>query len=124
MEMALLIIKSNQTAANHRFLVANIGEDNLILGYPFFKAINPQIDWPMGVTKETITLFSHDKWTKGMLKLECVSWARKTIKVQQLAEEAMDKKERTWQELIPKQYHIHGKVFSKQVSEQFPGKRP
>ena len=32
----------------HHFLVADIGEDNVILGYPFFKAANPMINWPTG----------------------------------------------------------------------------
>ncbi len=36
----------------------------------------------------------------------------------------MDKREWMWQELVSEQYHRHGKVFSKQVSERFPGKRP
>src|SRR6266566_6057462 len=29
-----------------------------------------------------------------------------------------------WEELVPMQYHEHGKVFSEQASEQFPEKRP
>jgi hypothetical protein len=37
---------------------------------------------------------------------------------------ATDKKERTWKEQVPIQYHQHGKVFSEQASERFPGKRP
>ncbi len=39
-ETALLTIKSNQKAANHWFLIADIGKDNIILEYSFFKAIN------------------------------------------------------------------------------------
>jgi len=34
---------------------------------------------------------------------------------QQLAEKAADTKEQTWQELVSKQYHKHGKVFFEQV---------
>ena len=30
------------------FLVADIAEDNLILGYPFFESANLQIDWTKG----------------------------------------------------------------------------
>src|SRR5258708_4403071 len=32
----------------HHFLIADIGEDDIILGYPFFEAANPMIDWPTG----------------------------------------------------------------------------
>ena len=80
-------------AAHHKFLVTDIGEDNLIFGYPFFEAINPQIDWPTGTTKEAITLFSHDQWDKKSPILENVSWARKVTIAQQLAEKAIDKRE-------------------------------
>jgi len=92
-ETALLTIKSKQIMVNHRFLVTDIGEDNLILGYPFFKAINPQINWLMGTTKETITLLSHDEWDGESPKLEKVEWAKKVTIAQQLVEKATDKKE-------------------------------
>ena len=36
---------------NNWFLVANINKDNIILGYLFFKKVNPEIDWPT----ETLT---------------------------------------------------------------------
>ncbi len=81
--------------ANHQFLVADIREDNLILGYPFFEAINPQIDWPTSTTKETITLLSHDEWNRESPKLEKIEWAKKMTIAQQLAEKAIDKRERT-----------------------------
>jgi hypothetical protein len=40
----------------HRLLVANIREDDIILGYPFFEAVNPLIDWPTGRMCRTITM--------------------------------------------------------------------
>src|SRR5216684_2313249 len=30
----------------YHFLIADIREDNIILGYPFFEAANPMVDWP------------------------------------------------------------------------------
>ncbi len=65
----------------------------------------------MSITKETIVLFSYDEWNKETLDLESVNWARKTMVAQQLVEKATDKKEQTWQELVPEQYHKYGKVF-------------
>ncbi len=53
--------------------MANIGEDDIILKYPFFKAINPQINWPISITKETIILLSHNKWDGKTEKLENIS---------------------------------------------------
>jgi len=46
----------------HQFLVADIGEDNLILGYPFFKAANPFIDWQKGSTNGNVILTTCDEW--------------------------------------------------------------
>jgi aspartyl protease len=53
----------------HRLLVTDIGEDDIILGYPFFEATNPLIDWPMGRMHGTITMTeiqppakSHPSW--------------------------------------------------------------
>jgi hypothetical protein len=34
----------------------DIGEDNIILGYPFFEAANPLIDWLMGRMCEKVTM--------------------------------------------------------------------
>ena len=40
----------------HRFLIADIGEDNIILGYPFFEAANPKINWPTGKVHGALVL--------------------------------------------------------------------
>jgi len=45
--------------------------------------------------------------------------------VQQLAIEVNEQKEeKTWQELVPKQYHCHARVFQEKDSEKFPDRRP
>jgi hypothetical protein len=40
----------------HRLLIADIREDDIILGYPFFEAANPLIDWPMGRMHGEVTM--------------------------------------------------------------------
>jgi len=45
----------------HQFLVANIDEDDIILGYPFFKAANPQINWIQGQLEEEIIISVRSK---------------------------------------------------------------
>ncbi len=42
---------------------------------------------------------------------------------QQLAEAATEKKKKSWDELVPKQYHDLEKVFSETTSERFPEQR-
>ena len=125
-EVIILTIRSNNHNRSHKFLVADIGEDDFILGY-LFEATNPKINWLTGTLNQPIGLFDqkawdklHKGWCKAIWVLEQI---RKTITAQQLAEQATDKRERTWQELVPKKYHQHGKVFSEKASERFPGKR-
>ena len=42
----------------------------------------------------------------------------------ELAQKAMDKTERTFKQMVLKQYHCHQKVFSEKASQWFPPKRP
>jgi hypothetical protein len=39
----------------------------------------------------------------------------KVTMAQQLAEQATDQRKQTWEEIIPRKYHCHGKVFSEQA---------
>jgi hypothetical protein len=104
----------------HRLLITDIREDNIILGYPFFEAANPLIDWPMGRMCRVVT----------MTKMRPSTWAqqitttlKKTTIAQQLMEQAMSKKEQTWEELVPEQYHKFSSIFLEKDSKRFPGPR-
>jgi hypothetical protein len=103
----------------------DIGENNIILGYPFFKAANLLIDWPTGRMCGTITMTEMRPPAK-----DPPSWIHRTINAlkkttiaQQLAEQALSKEEQTWQELIPKQYHKFRSIFLEIDSERFPRPR-
>jgi len=148
LEAVELLVNNNSRKASHSFFVANIGRDDFILGYPFFEASNPNVDWSGGCIEgfTTISSINADAWQpplKGTKRQEstpawvhCIPgweegdeiWLQtrvaKTTVAQQLAEAATDKKKRTWQELVPKRYHRHGKVFSEKASERFPDRRP
>jgi len=96
----------------HKFLIADIGEDDIILRYPFFEGTNPKINWTKGTMEGMVEL-------KGMT--EDSSWIKtllgKTTVAQQLAEAATKKKKKNWDELVPEQYHDLEKVFSEIASE-------
>jgi hypothetical protein len=47
-----------------------------------------------------------------------------TTKSTDLAIQAVDKTECTWQEQVPKEYHCFGKIFDEIASHRFPPKRP
>src|SRR6266852_5696728 len=54
-----LMIQYGKYVTLHRFLIADIGEDDLILGYPFFKAANSHIYWAAGTLEGSIILSSY-----------------------------------------------------------------
>ena len=51
-------------------------------------------------------------------------YLRKTTMATELAVQAADKRERTWQEQVPRYYYKYGKVFSEIHSNRFPKSRP
>ena len=48
LEAVDLTVNNNGKQALHAFYVADIGQDDFILGYPFLEASNPDIDWHSG----------------------------------------------------------------------------
>ena len=50
-------------------------------------------------------------------------WLAKTTVAQQLAEQATDKTVRTWDQIVPSQYHRHAKVFNETAAHRFPESR-
>jgi hypothetical protein len=76
------------------------------------EAVNPQINWRSGKLYRAVTL-------KGMHKGDALKIAKTTM-VQQLAEAATDKKERSWDEIVPKEYHQHTFIFSEKESHHMP----
>jgi len=148
LEAVDLLVNNNRQKASHAFFVTNIGRDDFILGYPFFEASSPNIDWAGGCIEgfTTISSINANTWQpphKGTQRQDSTpAWVRcipgwekgdeiwlqtritKTTVAQQLAEAATDKKKHMWQEIVPERYHRHGKVFSEEASEQFPDQQP
>jgi hypothetical protein len=107
-----LRIKFGQTSRVHNFLVADLGPDRIILGYPFFEDADPTIDWQAGTLPGVVRLAAPD----------CVL-LRKTTMASELAQAAQDKRTRTWQEMVPARYHHFKKVFSEEASNRFPERK-
>jgi predicted aspartyl protease len=104
-----LTLKLNGKPCNHLFFVTDIGEDDVILGYPFFKSFNPTINWERGqLSGEVVAI------TKGEETLS--PKIAKTTMATQLAVQAKEDK-KTWDQTVPKQYHQYGKVFQEDASE-------
>jgi len=54
------MVKQGNKKVQQRFYVSNLGKDRFILGYPWFRAFNPDINWAEaklkgpGIKMETI----------------------------------------------------------------------
>jgi hypothetical protein len=132
-----------------RFLVTDIGEDEIILGYPWLVAFQPVIDWKEAVLDEsmqplvikTLGLPIEDEvarvrkaWIRRAETLATpgeeiyVSYMdqskiRKTSTAAQMAANAQGK-EKPWDQIVPPQYHKWKKVFSEEEARRFPEHQP
>ncbi len=112
-----------------QFLVTNIGNEDIILGYPWMAAFKPKFIWKNGVINEKelpIILQSVNPFipgkdpiiariegTKSNSQLRATTSTKLAIKVQQYTKKVE----------VPTEYQQFNKVFSKQESKQFPPKR-
>ena len=134
-----------------RFYIANMGPDDLILGYPWFAATNAHPDWTTSTLPASVIIHTkgvasgkpmRSVWVAGMrttirnrpfleageelylriMKIDPAQ-AAKTTMAQQLAKHAADKIVRTWDQIVPPHYHEYAKVFSETAAHRFPESR-
>src|SRR6266571_277234 len=111
-----------------QFLVTNIGNEDIILGYPWMAAFEPQFVWKNGVINEKelpIILQSVNPFTPG--KDLIIARCKGTGDNSQLAattstELAIQAQQYTKKVEVPAEYQQFTKVFSKQESKRFPPK--
>ena len=132
-----------------RFLVTNLGEDEIILGYPWLAAFKPNIDWANAVLEEdmqplvikTLGLDNTEEaskiakvWTQTAAQLaepgEEVfvtqtpgASIKKTSTAAQLAAQQAPT-DKDWREIVPSPYHKWKKVFSEQEATRMPSHQP
>ena len=126
-----------------------MGPNDLVLGYPWFAATNIQPNWTNGTLPMSVTIRTRGAASGKPMPPLKVAGARtktrkppfmddgdelyirivkterlaKTTAAQQLAEQAADKTVRTWDQIVPSQYHQHAKVFSETAAHRFPDSR-
>jgi len=112
-----------------QFLVTNIGNEDIILGYPWMAAFEPQFTWKNGVINEKelpIILWSVNPFTPG--KDPIITRCKGTGDDSRLAvttstELAIQAQQYTKKVEVPAEYRQFAKVFSEQESKRFPPKR-
>ncbi len=119
-----------------RFLITNIRNEDVVLGYPWLAAYKPKFSWRHATINETIlpvvlrsvnpyqtpqeSIIAHNQEEKEeivqTLKSKC---ALKTT----ATELAIQAQQYTTKAEVPKEYKEFATVFSKEKSKQYPPKR-
>ena len=128
------------TKVRLRFFLTDIGERDIILGYPWFAAVQPNIDWKRGwiateqlpvilrtLDAERARFVPRQRNVPRQAPDHIVHVAYVTLpggpqqtKASQLAEQNQSGGEPS---KLPKEYSRHQKVFSEEESQRFPGPR-
>lgn len=97
---AILTLRIGTHICPMQLLITKLGREDFILGLPWFKKANPQIDW-----------------TTGMITINKITMATR------LAQPKAPKEERPLHEIIPKEYHEFLSIFDEQKSQRLPPSR-
>ena len=60
-----LAIRHKDKSSIHNFYVVELGEDDMLLGMPFFAATNPKINWTTGTFHGEVLAFTMDSHRGG-----------------------------------------------------------
>ncbi len=135
-----LQVRTGTETKTLRFLITNLGRDEVILGYPWLTAFEPVIHWkdatldkkcqPVIISSvkpeevQVATMITEEEWEA--LNTEegphAILW--KTTTTSELAQKAMDKTKKTFEQMVPEEYHQHARTFNKKESHRFPPERP
>ena len=145
-----LQVRCGSKTEEMKFLVTDLGEDEIILGYPWLSAFQPKIDWKEAVLDEsmqpliikTLGLKIDEEvqrvkraWIRRARTLAApgedvfvtrmdTELLRKTSTAAQMAADAKPKEEKSWEQIVPKHYHKWKKVFSEEEASRFPKHQP
>jgi len=125
-----LDVETKKAHRNMRFLVTNIGNEDIVLGYPWLAAFKPQFNWTHAVINEQalpIIIRSINpqiprqdpiigKAKTGDIQLRCVSDICATTAM----DLAIAANQYTKNVTIPSEYQQHAKVFSEEESKRYP----
>jgi hypothetical protein len=122
-----------------RFFITSLGQDRIVLGYPFLYQFNPEINWSKGrlkggsvqlqsprykyIHQNILKMQVEAKRTLGRPKDDEALYVRRTNVAQQWAQKADERTTHLTIDTIPKEYQRHAKVFSEQESKRFPPDR-
>jgi hypothetical protein len=112
------------------FLVAGLGKEDVILGFPWLQTKAPIIDWEQGTLQWKEAPNANEEKekkeiTEEMEKESKSIWIQaKTTASQQITQKHEEKKKKLpLKEQIPREYHEFLERFNKETASRFPGPR-
>ena len=128
-----LSIQTGKKQNKMRFLVTDLGHEDLILGYPWLATFEPKFSWADGTIEVEnlpiiVKLLNWEtrltRTTIAQMEMEPMTVQQKMQAVEDLEEECFTISTRLAQEAhqyqkevkVPKEYQQHSKVFSKEES--------
>ncbi len=114
-----LAIRTGTTITKMRFFLTQLGEHKAILGYPWFTAVQPKIDWRRGWIDHTQLpiVFRTDDAAKARFIPQAINKPWPLINQILLCRVTIGNAQETEQTKIPQEYTTHSKVFSKEQSQ-------
>src|SRR6266481_8553593 len=106
-----------------RFFLTQLGEHKVILGYPWFAAVQPKIDWRRGWIDHTQLpiVFKTSDAAKAQFVPRTVNKPRPTsIEHILLCRATIGTAQEANNPKIPPEYAKHSKVFSEEKSQRLP----
>ncbi len=123
-----LQIQTNGINKTIRFLVTNIGNEDIVLGYPWMAAFKPQFTWKNGIINEKalpIIIRSVNPSIPGkdpvIVQIQGET-DKSCLRAMTSTELAIKAQQYTKKVEVPTAYHEFAKVFSEEESRRYPPK--
>jgi Reverse transcriptase (RNA-dependent DNA polymerase)/RNase H-like domain found in reverse transcriptase len=141
----MLRVRCGGKQARQRFYIMNLGDDHILLGYPWLEEFNPDIDWKAGAMKGLqieleVTSLAWQNWRQGQATIKiaqmepeweagneliiCKTHFAQDWAIAERARKGKDKAVTVEDQGIPNEYKRHSKVFSKEGAKRFLPARP
>ena len=122
-----LDIQTNRTRKMIRFLITNIGNEDVILGYPWMAVFEPQFSWRTGtINEQALPVIIRSVNPSKIIGEQIIAQARtgdEQIRATTSTELAIQAQQYTKAVEVPQEYHKFAKVFSEEESKRYPPKR-
>ena len=117
-----LQVWTGQQTTNLRFFLSNLGKHKAILGYPWFAAFQPHVNWKRGWidTTQLPIIFSAPNAAKAVYTHRSQRYQHPQREQYFIRQVTLATPTKSSPSRIPEEYQQHHKVFSKEQSQRLP----